>query len=69
MKINTLKGFGHIERMKSEESVKKVYVGKSVDPNSSGRPIGRWKDGVKEYPCERGTTAGSGIDQARQEVG
>ncbi len=24
-----------------------------VGPNSRGRPLGRWKDRVKEYMCER----------------
>ncbi len=37
---NTLRWFGHIERMESEESVKKVYVSESVDPNNRGRPPG-----------------------------
>ncbi len=23
-----------------------------VDPNSRGRPLGRWKDRIKEYMCE-----------------
>ncbi len=30
-----------------------------------GRPLGRWKDRVKEYMCERG--ASRGLDQARRE--
>ncbi len=39
--------------MKSEEFVGKVYMSDIVDPNSRGRPLGRRKDGVKEYICER----------------
>ncbi len=35
-------------RMKREDSVKKVYVSNSVGPDSRGRPLGRWKDKVKE---------------------
>ena len=38
-----------------------------VDPNSRGRPHGRWKDRVKEYMCERGATIGGGLEQARRE--
>ncbi len=43
--------FGHIERMKSEEYVKKVYVSDVEAPNSRGRPLGKWKNRVKEYMC------------------
>ena len=49
VKINMLRWAGYIERMESEESVKKVYVSESVGPNSRGRPPGRWRDKVKEY--------------------
>ncbi len=64
---NTLRWFGHIERMGSEEFVRKVYVSESVDPNSRGRPLGRWRDRVTEYMCEMGATRGGGLDQARKE--
>ncbi len=47
--------------------MKKVYVSSSVGPNSRGRPLGRWRDRVKEYMCERGATRGAGPDQARRE--
>ncbi len=67
MKRNTLIWYGHNERMESEEFVKKVYVGKRVGSNSSGRPLGRWKDRVKEYMCERGATGGGELEQARRE--
>ncbi len=46
VKINTLKWFGHVERMGSEEFVE--------GPNKGGRPLGRWKDRVEEYLRERG---------------
>ncbi len=62
-----LRWFGHIERMESEEFVKKVYTSESVDPNSRGRPPGRWRDRVEEYMWERGDTRGGGLDQARME--
>ncbi len=67
MKRSTLRWFGHTERMRSEEFVKKVYVSESVGPSSKGRPPGRWKDRVKEYMCERGATREGGLDQARRE--
>ncbi len=53
VKRNTLRWFGHIERMGSEEFVTKVYVSEGVGPSSRGRPPGRWRDRVKEYVCVR----------------
>ncbi len=38
----------YIERMGSEEFVRKVHVSESVGPSSRGRPHGRWRDRVKE---------------------
>ncbi len=32
-----------------------------------GRPLGRWRDRVKEYMCERGATRRAGLDQASKE--
>ncbi len=48
-KNSTLRWFGHTDRMVSEEE---VYVSKTVGPNSRGRPLGRWRDRVKEYMRE-----------------
>ncbi len=31
-----------------------MYVSGIVGPNSRGRSLGRWKDRVKKYMCERG---------------
>ena len=67
VKRNTLQWFGHIERMGSGEFVKKVYMSESVGPNRRGRPPGRWRDRVKEYMCERGTTRGRVLEQAKME--
>ncbi len=67
MKRNTLRWFGHIERMGSEEFVKKVYMSESVGPNRRGRPPGRWRDREKELLCERGSTRGGGLYQAKRE--
>ncbi len=67
VKRNMLRWFGHIERMGSEEFVKKVYTSESVGPNSRGRPPGRWRDRVKEYMRERGATRRGGLGQARKE--
>ena len=40
--------FGNLERKKSEELVKKVYV----SSRGRRRPVVRWKDKVKEYMYE-----------------
>ena len=41
VKRNTLRWFGHMERMKSEEFVKKVYVSDLEGSDQRGRPLGR----------------------------
>ncbi len=67
VKRNMLTWFGHIERIHSEEFVTKGYVIKNVGINSRGRLLGRRRDRVREYMCERGVTRGGGLDQARRE--
>ncbi len=47
VKRNTLKWFGHVERMGSDGLVKKVYENELEGPYRSGRPLGRWKDRVE----------------------
>ncbi len=47
MKRNTLRRFGHIEKM--VEEIVKVYLSSVEGTNRRGRPLGRWKDRVKEY--------------------
>ncbi len=48
VKRNSLKWFGHVERMGSEEFLK-VYESELKGPNRRGRPPGRCKDRVEEY--------------------
>ncbi len=66
LKRNTLRCFGHIEMVNSEEFVKKVYVSEIDGPGRRRRPLGIWKDRVKEYMSERGATRGGGLEQARR---
>ncbi len=40
---------------------------RKVDLISRGRSLGRWKDRVKEYMCERGATRRGGFEQVRRE--
>lgn len=48
MKRNTLRHIGHIEKIKNEVFVKKMYVNEIVGPNGRGKSFERWKDRVKE---------------------
>ncbi len=46
----TLRWVSHTLRMGNEELVKKVYLSKVEGSNR--RPLGRWKDRLKEYVSE-----------------
>ncbi len=37
-----------------------------MGPSSRSRPIGRWRDRVKEYMCERDATRERWLDQRRK---
>ncbi len=67
LKRNTLRWFGHTERMNNEKFVKKVYESEIEGPGRRGRPLGRWKDRVMEYISERSATREGGLEQARRE--
>ncbi len=56
-KRHTLIWFGHIERLENEEFVKKMYISEIEGLNKS-RPLGRYKDRVREHISERGTGRG-----------
>ncbi len=66
-KRSVLRWFGHIERMNSEEFVEKVLVSEMKGCSRKGRPLGRWKDRVKECMSERGGSRGVGLEQGRRE--
>ncbi len=40
--------------------MKEVYVSESE--SESGRPLGRWRDKVKEYMCEGDKVRGGGLE-------
>ncbi len=66
-KRNTWRWFGRIERMNSEEFVKKVYVSEIEGPGRRGRSLGRWKNRVKQCMSESGATRGGVLEQARRD--
>ncbi len=52
--------------MGNEEFVKRVHLSSGEGTNRRGRPLGRWKDKVKEYVSEMGVR-GNGLEWARRE--
>ena len=56
-----------MERKKSEEFVKKVYVSEIMGSRWRGRPVVRWEDRIKLYMHERVADRGKVIEQARRE--
>ncbi len=62
-----MKWFGHTERMKNEEFVKKVYMSSVEGSSRRGRPLGRWENRVKKYMSGKGVK-GNGLEQARRDV-
>ncbi len=62
---NTLKWFGHAERMGSGKFAK-VCESEAEGLNMKGRPLGRWKNRVKENLSKRSCISGRGVlEQAR----
>ena len=59
VKRNMLRWFGHVERKKSGDFVKKVYVSET-ESSRRRRPVVRWKDRVKKYMHERVADKGEG---------
>ncbi len=53
----------------SEEIVKEVYVSESEGSNLRGRPLGKWRDKVKEYKCEGGKGREGGLEWAMRVFG
>ncbi len=67
VKRTTLRWFGHVERMESEELVKRVNESELKGTNRRGRPLGRWKDRMEEYLGEKGINGRGVLEQARRE--
>ncbi len=61
MKRSTLRWFGHIERMRNEEFVKKVHLSNIEGTTRRGRPLGRCEERVREYVRE-GRVRGNGLE-------
>ncbi len=67
VKRQTLKWFGHVERMEEGKMTKRVYVSGIEGGNVRGRPPVKWRDRVQEYVRERGKRSLRNLKQARGE--
>ena len=53
MDQNTLRWFGHVERMEDDKLAKKVYKSEMQEPRCRGRPCKGWMSCVKEVLSKR----------------
>ncbi len=67
MKRQTLKWFGHMERMEESRMTRRVYVSEVEGGNARERPPVKWRDRVQEYVTERGERSVRNLEQARGE--
>ncbi len=67
MKQQTLKWFGHMERMEEGKMIRRVYVSKIKVGSVGGRPLVKWIDRVQEYVREWGEGSLRNLEQARRE--
>ncbi len=67
VKRQTLKWFGHVERMEESKMTKRVYVSEIDGASVRGRPPVKWRDRVQEYVRERGEGSLRSLEQAREE--
>ncbi len=67
VKRQTLKWFGHMERMEESKMTRRVSVSEIKGGNARGRPPVKWRDRVQEYVRERGERSLRSFEQARRE--
>ncbi len=63
VKRQTLKWFGHIERMEGKMT-RRVYVSEIEGGSVKGRPPVQWRDRVQEYVRDRGEGSLRNLEQA-----
>ncbi len=66
VKRQTLKWFGHMERMEEGKMTRRVYMSEIEGGNVRGRPPVEWRDRVQEYVRERGEGSLRNLEQARR---
>ncbi len=67
VKRQTLKWFGHMERMEEGKMTRRVYMSEIAEGNVRGRPPVMWRDRLQEYVRERGEGSLRNLEQARKE--
>ncbi len=65
VKQQTLKWFGHMERMEESKMTRRVYVNEIKGGNIRERPPVKWRDRVQEYVRGRGERSLRNLEQAR----
>ncbi len=63
----TLKWFGHMERMEEGKMTRRVYMSEIEGGNVRGRLPVKWRDRVQEYVRESGEGPLRNLEQARRE--
>ncbi len=66
-KRNTLRWFGHMERMVENVMTKRVHMSMADVVGARGQPPMIWGDRVLEYVRERGERRMRGLEHARRE--
>ncbi len=66
IKRQTLKWFGHMERMEEGKMTRRVYMSEIVGGIGRGRPPVKWRDRVQVYVSERGEGSLRNLEQARR---
>ncbi len=67
VKRQTLKWFGHMERMEEGKMTRRVYMSETEGGTVRGRPPVKLRDRVQEYVKERGERSLRNLEQARRE--
>ncbi len=67
VKRQTLKWFGHMERMEEGKMTRRVYMSEIEGGNVRGQPPVKWRDRVQEYVRERAGGSLRNLEQARRE--
>ncbi len=67
VKRQTLKWFGHVERMEESKMTGRGGVREIEGGNVRGRPPVKWRNRVQEYVRERGERSLRNTEQARRE--
>jgi len=66
VKRNTLRWFGHVERMQQDELTKRVYVSEIEGAGVRGRPPMRWLNAVEKYIRERDVGRVNGMQNVKR---